>query len=154
MNHLKLTRHIKKRIEIDLHNQFEQAKENGETFEEIICCMGTPQDVAEEFNKSYLNNLDYIKERKINTMKKVPFISFILALIPLTISFIGKYIVLNGSNVTQTGGVDGPTSISVTSERISTLVLFNWLQKIGYFFIVVMLISGGIYIYKKHYNTL
>ena len=42
----------KKKIKLDLENDIEMALKNGESFEEIIQRMGTPKELAHEFNEN------------------------------------------------------------------------------------------------------
>ncbi|MFR7592384.1 MAG: DUF3887 domain-containing protein [Longibaculum sp.] len=50
MKKLGCTKKEKEKIKVDLNNDIDMALKNGETFEDIMKRMGTPEEVAQEFN--------------------------------------------------------------------------------------------------------
>lgn len=50
MKKLGCTKKEKEKIKVDLNNDIEMALKNGETFEDIMKRMGTPEELAQEFN--------------------------------------------------------------------------------------------------------
>ncbi len=63
--------------------------------------------------------------------------------------FAGRYLFLNGDNISQFGGVNPPMNITVTAEPISALQIFSGILNISLFFGVIFIILVGYIIFKS-----
>ncbi len=80
-------------------------------------------------------------------------IFWVSALVAFIVSILRKYLILNLPDVVYISNT-GASNIKIISEEIFLFLSFNIiLQKIGCLFLVLALISTGIYIYQRYYNT-
>ena len=116
---LKLSKNTKTRIRQDLFQDIQTAMDQGETLEEIISRMGTPEEAAQEFNESCGGEAVFSAGRRA---AKIVMISAII-LSSLFLLFQGVLFLSQwyfSANISQSvgviGGADGPTAIFVTYQ--------------------------------------
>lgn len=128
---------IKKKILCDMRSDFETYLAKGDTVEQIIEKMGTPEEVAREFNQNYPEYQSNKQKRQISIFTIV---CAVVSAVCLSVGLIGKFVYLDSSRVSHIGGADLPTKIVVTGQPISALTLYDGLIKIavGILFIVLL----------------
>lgn len=104
----------KVRVMTDLSSTIEARREAGESYEEIMKDMGTPDEVAAQFNEEMAPGA-----RAMTPLRFVPLTLGVLALIPALIEgFSGillAWALSSAGGIGVIGGADGPTMIYVTS---------------------------------------
>lgn len=90
----------------------------------------------------------------MNRMKNIAIFSLLSSLVAFTINLLGKYIIFNLPGVVHISDTDAFSNTKIISKEISLLLSFNdALQKIGWLFLVLTLISTGMYLYQRYYNS-
>ena len=116
---LNLPKKTRERIRQDLLQDIQTAVEEGQTLEEVMARMGTPEEAAQEFNESYGDMSE--KSGWTRILK----IIFIAAIVLSSLYLIFNLIILlvtasfgmsPSQNVGIIGGADGPTAIFITSQ--------------------------------------
>ena len=135
---LNLSREVKERVLSDLNTSICARSEQGESYEQIMAALGTPDKVAMELNEQ-------IKEF---AYRKSPWRFAFLLLAVLSLLYAGWALYLNftarkmasliSGNIGIIGGADGPTSILISSRGITwgeliTVILLFIIGLAGYF---------------------
>lgn len=131
---LKVEPKIKEKIISDMRSDFEMYIAAGDTIEQIIGKIGSPEDVANDFNQNYPEYRQNKKKRKLGIFT---IICTAVSAIFLSIGLIGRFVYLGGNYVSHIGGADLPTDIVVTSAPISALTIYDGLIKIAIGLLVV-----------------
>lgn len=104
----------KVRVMTDLSSTIEARREAGESYEEIMADMGTPDEVAAQFNEEMAPGA-----RTLPPLRFVPLALGVLALIPALIEGFSGILLARALGSAGTigviGGADGPTAIYVAS---------------------------------------
>lgn len=145
---LKTEPKIKEQIISDIRSDIEIRIANGESIENVIENLGSPKEVASEFNQSYP---EYQSNKKKHIFSVFAIISTVVAVVSLVIGIIGRFAYMNSEQVSHIGGVDLPTEVIVTAEPISSLVIFDGLIKFSIVVFIIAILCVGYLIlkYKK-----
>jgi hypothetical protein len=127
LRHVIAADEIKERIRLDLLTGIENREESGLSMEEIISRMGSPREVAEEFNRNYPECVFQKKKRRTGRLTMA---FALLTALCLAVGGIGRSIWLGGSSVARIGGADRPTGIRVVSEPFSALSVYEGLLRV------------------------
>ena len=138
------TDQTKERMKLDLLTGIESKEESGLTMEEIVSQMGSPKDVARDFNQNYPECVYGKKKRK---MSMFTVICAVTAAVCFAVGRIGRLVYLGGS-AAPIGGADKPTGIQVISGPFSALTIYDGLIKIAVVFLLITILSA-IYLFVK-----
>ena len=139
--YLHLDRKTKKRIIEGLQTEIQLALDNGESIDDILNQMGSAKDVADDYNKSYRSDPEYVAQRRYSILKRTALIAFIVAVAFFGVSLIGQTIFMNSDNVSQIGGISGPANVVKTESVISPLRWIDFIGKITFIPMVVFVFS-------------
>lgn len=142
---LKTDNKTKEKILSDIRSDIEIHISNGKTVEEAINRLGSPTEVAEDFNASYP---EYKSNKQKRLLSIFTVICGVVALICLIIGLTGRFICINSEQVSHIGGADLPTQIFVNPEPISELDIFNMLIKISLAIFIVVILCAVYFIFK------
>lgn len=113
----------KVRVMTDLSSTIAARREAGESYEEIMKDMGTPDEVAAQFNEEMAPGA-----RTLTPLRFVPLTLGILALIPALIEGVSGIalarVLGSAGSIGVIGGADGPTAIYVTSNLADPWSMF------------------------------
>lgn len=136
---------IKKKIMDDIRSDIEVYIENGKTMEQIVEIIGTPKEIANDFNRNYPEYRIVRQKKKIIVFMIV---CVIISLACLLLGVIGRNIFFAGGQMSSVGGVDLPTRVIVAVDQISTLAIYNRLIKFSFCVFGVVIICAGYLVIK------
>lgn len=120
---LRMDRKTRIRIMTELAGDFESRRESGQSDEQIMEALGTPAEVAEQFNKAFGTPGDISRWRW--GFVALAFLVLAVVLIPLLIANLTAG---QASSIGVIGGADGPTSIYVSASPAQSLIrVLPWL---------------------------
>ncbi len=143
---LKTDPEIKDRIIGDIRLDIDMHIADGKTIEETIKIIGKPKEVAKEFNLSYP---EYATNKRQHVIRILTIICTAIATVCMLIGFIGRFTYFGSDNISNIGGVDLPEQVIVTSEPLSSLMLFDSLIKISIILFVFVILCVGYLIIKS-----
>jgi len=85
---------------------------------------------------------DYQAQRRFTIVKRIAFVTLIIAVAFLGVSMIGRMVFFNSDYVSHVGGVSGPVNVETTKEIISPLRWLNAAGKIMPVALVVFVLSA------------
>ena len=139
LKHIMAPGKTKARIRADILSGIESKEEQGLTMEEIVSQMGSPREVAEDFNQ---NDPDSAGRRKRRRIAAVSVVFAALSAICLAVGAVGRRLYLGGKGLAHIGGADRPTDIKIVSEPISALTVYEWLIKAAVIFLLIAVICA------------
>ena len=122
LKYLKAPGKVKERIRMDLLTSIESREEEGLSMDKIMGEIGSPREVAENFNRNYP---EYALERRKRVVYFLILFCGAAALVCLIGGAIGR--ALWKDSVAFIGGADRPTEIQVVSQPVSPLEIYGWL---------------------------
>lgn len=143
---LKTDKNIKSKIMKDIRGDIERYIADGKTAAEAVEMMGSPGELAKEFNSSYP---DYPLKRRRRMIRGLTITSSAVATVCLLCGVIGREIYLRGDTVANVGGADLPISVGIIEDPRSILVLTDFLIKISVVMFLIAIICVGYLIAKS-----
>ena len=134
LKHIMAPGKTKARIRADILSGIESKEEQGLTMEEIVSQMGSPREVAEDFNQ---NDPESAGRRKRRRIAAVSVVFAALSAICLAVGAVGRRLYLGGKGLAHIGGADRPTNIRVVSEPVSPLIVYECLIKAAVLFLII-----------------
>lgn len=120
---LRVDRKTRLRIMTELAGDFESRRESGQTDEQIMAELGTPAEVAAQFNTAFGAAGPGSRWRWAFVVLAVLVLA--IALIP---ALVGQLSVGQADSLGVIGGADGPTAIYVTTSPMESLIgVLPWL---------------------------
>ena len=117
---LNLPKDIKNRCLSDLQTTIQARMENGESWEEILASLGTPQKMAAEFSQQ-LQEFVYRKSPWRFLFLAAALLSGGWLVFYAGIQMVLRVVASNAASIGIIGGADGPTSIFITTGPV-----MNW----------------------------
>lgn len=146
LKHIKAEGRIKERIKFDILTDIESKEENGLTMEKIILQMGSPKEVAKDFNQNYP---ECVYNKKRHKMSVFTIVFAVISMVCLAVGSIGRSTYLGSSSVAYIGGADKPTEIQIIAEPVSALTIYNGLIKAAILLLLVTALCA-IYLFIKY----
>lgn len=143
---LKTDKNIKIKIVEDIRGDIERYIADGKTAAEALEMMGSPSELAAEFNGSYPEHLLKCRRQRI---RGLAIVSSVAATVCLLCGVIGREIYLRSDLVANVGGADRPISVGVVENPRSILSLTDFLIKISLAMLGVVIVCAGYLITKK-----
>lgn len=143
---LKTDKNIKIKIVEDIRGDIERYIADGKTAAEALERMGSPSEVAEEFNGSYPDHSLKCRRQRI---RGLAIVSSVAATVCLLCGVIGREIYLRSDLVANVGGADRPISVGIIENPRSILSLTDFLIKISLVMLGVVILCAGYLIAKK-----
>ena len=122
---LRLDRKTKQRVIEGIQTEIQLLLDAGVSIEGAIEKLGSPKEVAGEYNRSYKEDPVYRAKRRSYIFLRISVTTAIVATVLLALSLIGKYVFLHSGHVSTVGGVSGPDSITETVQVISPLFFLD-----------------------------
>lgn len=120
---LRTGRKTRGRIMTELAGDFESRRESGQSDEEIMAALGTPEEVAEQFNAAF--GAPGAASRWRWGFVVLALLVLVVALIPLLVANLTAG---QAASLGVIGGADGPTSIYVSASPAQSLIsVLPWL---------------------------
>lgn len=115
----------KKRIRQDLAQDIQSAIDQGETLEQVIRRMGSPEDVARDFNESLAPPAAVLsgKQKAAKIILILVIVLSSLSLLSTGITFLFVFLFSFNQSLGIIGGADGPTAIFITSKFSPALII-------------------------------
>ena len=138
---LHLDRRTKQRVIEGIQTEIQLLLDEGATLEEAVDKLGSPKEIARDYNQSYKHDPEYQKKWRSYVIIRVAIIIIIAATVLLITSQVGKYIFFNSGHVSTTGGVSGPESVVETIHTISPLFFLDIAERIALILLVAFVLS-------------
>ena len=138
---LRLDRKTKQRVIEGIQTEIQLLLDAGVSIEGAIEKLGSPKEVAGEYNRSYKEDPVYRAKRRSYIFLRISVTTAIVATVLLALSLIGKYVFLHSGHVSTVGGVSGPDSITETVQVISLLFFLDIAERIALILIIAFVLS-------------
>jgi len=138
---LQLDRKTKQRVIEGIQTEIQLLLDAGTTLEDAIEKLGSPKEVANEYNRSYKEDPVYQAKLRFYILLRVSIATAVVAAALLILALVGKYIFLHSGHVSTTGGVSGSDSITETVHVISPLFLLDASERIALILVAVFVLS-------------
>lgn len=143
---LKTDKNIKTKIVEDIRGDIERYIGDGKTAAEAIEMMGSPSELAAEFNGSYP---EHLLKRRRQRIRGLGIVSSVVAMGCLLCGVIGREVYLRSDLVANVGGADRPISVGIVESPRPILLLTDFLIKISLVMLGVVILCAGYLITKK-----
>lgn len=135
---LKTERETKKKIIADIRSDFEMYLADGYTVKQVIEKMGSPHELANEFNENCSGHLSAVRRRRAGACAVI---CGVVSAACFAAGLAGRYICRSeGAHI---GGADMPTEIQIISEPFSAVMMSDILIAVAVFSAVSALICAG-----------
>lgn len=115
--HLRVDRKTRARIMTELASDFQSRRENGQSDEAIMKELGTPEEVAAQFNAAL--NAPSVPSRWRWAFVVLAVLVLAVALVPMLAD---QFAANQAASIGAIGGADGPTAIYVTTSPSQSLI--------------------------------
>ena len=136
-NRLHLDRKTKMRVIEGIQTEIQVLLDKGLPFDACVEQIGSPKEVADDYNLTYKNEPNYRVKRISYAFSRVSVHLLVAVLMFFVTSLVGKYIFFKSGYVSTVGGVDGPTSFVEITNVISPLLIFDVFERIAIVLLVV-----------------